>query len=523
MLKVFRGLVLTVAMIVANAYVPPTYAASANVVITHIQAGGVGAALEELVFIYNNSPDEVDITHWCVKNKSNVDIVCFLPYGPAGRVYLPAHSYATIASSFLVAAHYGTSFSGMYSPSNQSSGSIIGSSDMISLVDRAGIIVDSYEWTTSLAGGSLFERKLSSDTLSYIDTDQPTDWQIGTLQGVPPNSVVRRDVLDDLCLNIDGTQLEVPEGLELKADGSCLPPLSQLYITELLPNASGSDTGHEFIELYNPNSDPINLDNYLLRIGPTFETEARFPAGSTIGPYSYVVFDNAVMNYSLLNTSSRVQLVSLGGLMFDEVPRYENPDDDESWALIEGIWQYTSQPTPGGENRASDALSSDASTETVALQPCAANQYRSPETNRCRLISTPATVTPCKDGQYRSEETNRCRNIASDADLPKPCEEGEERNAETGRCRKIVVASVPTPCKEGQERNPETNRCRNIVAMTKADYAVLGTQSQSNNNWYIWAAIIGLLLAILGYAAWEWRWELGKLRDKLLKFVRIRK
>lgn len=525
MLKVFRGLVLTVAMIVANAYVPPTYAASANVVITHIQAGGVGAALEELVFIYNNSPDEADITNWCVKNKNDIEIICFLPYSPTGRVYLPAFSYATIASSWLVATLSYSSFSGMYSPSNQSSGSITGSSDTISLVDQTGGIVDSHEWTTSLAGGALFERKLSQDPLSYIDTDQLTDWQVSVLQAVPLSGVMRRDVLADLCLNIDGSQLEVPEGLILETDGRCLPPLLPLHISELLPNASGSDTGHEFIELYNPNSESISLDDYRLRVGPAFENELHFPTDSMVEPYSYAIFDNDVMNYSLLNTSSRVQLTDYDGFVFDETPPYENPSDDESWALIEGIWQYTSWLTPGSENRPSVAVnvSLNVLAETGSLQPCATNQYRSPETNRCRLLSTPTPVTPCKDGQYRSEETNRCRTIANDVNVQKPCKEGEERNLETGRCRKIVVATVPAPCKEGQERNPETNRCRTIVAVTNADYAVLGTTSDSGNSWYMWVAIIGLLSVVSGYAVWEWRWELGKLGDKLLKFVRIRK
>jgi len=50
---------------------------------------------------------------------------------------------------------------------------------------------------------------------------------------------------------------------------------------------------------------------------------------------------------------------------------------------------------------------------------------------------------------------------------PKPCKEDQYRHPETGRCRKISSTKSrkprePKPCKEDQYRHPETGRCRQI-------------------------------------------------------------
>jgi hypothetical protein len=502
MLKYIRGLVLCLVVLIGVAYVPPTYAASATVVITHIQAGGVGAALEEIVVLYNNSSEAIDVSEWCVKNKGDISFACFIKH-PTKRVYLPAYSYATIGSHSLATTLGFYDFSIMYEPTNQSSGSIVGGSDTISLIDDRGFVVDSHDWTTSIVGGMVFARQLSPiSPLTYQDTNDSSDWKIESFTSIPNSQISLRIADPDVCPNIDGSQTEIPEGLEVGNDGLCQEPLLPLKITEILPNASGSDVGKEFIELYNPNERAVDLSRYELLVGPHFEHSFRFPAGTSVEGFSYAVFTNALIPFSLLNSSSRVQLLGDGGVV-DETPEYQDPDDDMSWALIEGVWQYTNILTPGLENSVSGLIvNSDSKPESsTTLKSCNENQYRSTETNRCRNIETATTKVqnPCKDGQYRSEETNRCRNIAS-------------------------ASEAPAPCKEGQERSPETNRCRNIKAMPNVDYEVLGaTTSNQKDQVYIWLAIAGIVLLAIAYAVWEWRFELTKIFRKLVSFVRIRK
>ncbi|MDB5160489.1 MAG: hypothetical protein JWO99_752 [Candidatus Saccharibacteria bacterium] len=529
MLKVFLGFLVSVVVLLSSAYVgSPTYATSAGLVISHIQAGGVGVATQEFIAIYNNSSEEVDITGWCLTNKSNLVIVCFVAPVGGQAIYLPAHSYANAASSALAISQPIGTVTMTYVPISQSSGSITGGSDTVSLLDHAGAVVDRQSWTTSLAGGMQFERHGTGSPVIYQDSDLATDWAITIAGAIPHDQTTLDTTIVDVCPNIDGIQPVMPSGKELGPAGECVArSFMQLTISEVLPNAVGSDEGNEFIELFNPNDVSVDLTDYKLYVGFNDEGEYNFPTGSVIAAGEHLSFSNSDMPFTLLNSSSRITIALQDGTVVYEAPAYTDPKDGQSWADINDEWVYTNNPTPNLVNIVSSDKPVIEGSVTTALQPCADNQYRSLETNRCRLLtSLVGAVTPCKDGQYRSEETNRCRNIASEVKTIVPCDADEERNPETNRCRKIVT-TTPASCKEGQERNPDTNRCRTITKMPSADYGVLGAETKSGGNWYALAAVGGVLVLALGYGVWEWHDEIGKFFKKthrnVTRFVRVRK
>lgn len=354
------------------------------------------------------------------------------------------------------------------------------------------------------------------------------------------------DCIVDICQNIDGLQQSLPIGMDLDVSGGCvwhdecsnLPDaqtviqdgykrgdenncildLLPLKITEVLPNPIGNDDGDEFIELYNPNDSDVNLSNYILYVGSN-NVKYNFPDNSYVKAGEYLAFSNNDIKFTLINTSSNVALRSADDTLIDEIPIYSNLGEGVAWAEISDAWQYTNRPTPGSANLASLIELDDVSSPNSNLAPCAANQYRSPETNRCRLIaSSISTLTICKDNQYRSEETNRCRNISSTTSDLAQCAEGQERNPATNRCRSITSvlgASDLVPCKAGQERNPETNRCRNVAsAMPNAEYAPEQTSESANNN-ILWWSLATVGLVAIGYGVWEWRQEIIGLIKKV--------
>ncbi len=350
------------------------------------------------------------------------------------------------------------------------------------------------------------------------------------LQQILPDNMALDDngdcALHDECSNLTGVQSEIPDGYKMSDDNNCLLDLLPLQISELLPNVAGIDDGKEFIEIYNPNDSDVDLENYVFYVGTNDDTFYNFPIGSHVDAGQYMSFYNDQIKFTLINTTSGVRLRSIDGVLIDETLVYNSPKDDFAWALIDGMWQYTNRPTPGSANLPSlIEVDSEVAVES-SLEPCAANQYRSPETNRCRLIITTSSVlTACKDGQYRSEETNRCRSIASDVSALMPCDEGQERNPETNRCRSITAVlgdSNLAPCKEGQERNPETNRCRNIVSMPQAEYAPEQTAEPSNG--YIgWLALAGVGSVAISYGVWEWRQEVIRFARKIGSFIHFKK
>lgn len=63
--------------------------------------------------------------------------------------------------------------------------------------------------------------------------------------------------------------------------------------------------------------------------------------------------------------------------------------------------------------------------------------------------------TPCRDDQYRNPDTKRCKLKSK-----KPCKKpGQRRNPLTNRCKQKPKKLIP--CKPHQFRNPLTNRCKN--------------------------------------------------------------
>jgi len=489
MLKKCYGLFLGLLVVTGSACVTPTHASSASIVITNIRAGSQVSAAEEGVVLYNNSSFEADVTNWCVTNKSGIKFACFTPAAQYEASIIPAYSYATAVSLKSVHNDNQANYSLVYEPINSSSGSIVASADTISLTDASDNLVDQFIWSSSVSSSQQWARtKLSLLPDLFIDTDAAIDWQKVSYSEFPMTQLVYRDMTPEEPAE---EPIEEPEEPIDTPDPNPQPEqVSPPIITELLPNAVGTDADNEFIEIFNPNVETsISLKGYKLAIGPTLEKVITL-AEYILKPGEYKVFTNAELAYSLLNSSSRATLFMPNGDIASEVPAYDSPAEGETWAFIEGGWRYTNQPTPGAINIAgvTEVEDDPGATTTSTQKPCATNQYRSPETNRCRLIATSAANTPA------------------------PCKVGQERNLETNRCRNIAAATATT-CKEGQEKNPETNRCRNIKQLSTANYGIKGatTKQQGGMGWYMWAAIGGIVLLIVGYGVWEWREELKKL------------
>lgn len=493
MLKKISKLFLGLVVCAGSAYVTPTYASSADIIMTHVQPGGAFGAKDEFVALYNNSPYEVDVSGWCLQNKANISFACFADADQPQTYVLPGFSYATVASQeFFQARPDLPKPTVTYAVTNQSSGSLVGSADTVRLLTTDNSVVDSYSWNSSITNGRVAVRAQGPEfALTQVYTS-PAQWSTVQLADFPESQVV-------LTLS---PVLEEPPAEEEEIVDETIETLLHPLITELLPNPKGSDTGNEFIELYNPNPDTtIELSQHRLHTGLALNKVVAFPAGASLAPLEYKAFYNSEMKFTLTNTNDSVQLFYNGAAVGNPVT-YASPKDDQVWALVAGEWVYLAEQTPGALNP--EAIPSapivTAAKAPNELKPCAENQYRSPETNRCRLVATStSTLKPCAPNQYRSPETNRCRNIAS--------------------ATKTLV-----PCKAGQERSPETNRCRTVPKMTAASdrLAEIPTTQSEALSWYLWLTLGSVVLLILSYAVWEWRDELRKLLTGLRTRLNIR-
>lgn len=506
----------------------PRVASASPLVITQVKAGS--SAASRLVEVYNNTNSDVDVTNWCVYYSS----ASTSPYGPGSasasnkrfcfetssvsdRLILPAYS-AVIASSGV---------SGLTPDYAMSEGLGSGSSGHVFIVDDGALPIDVVGWGSSAAGPEtspvivaqpyIFERKSTQTSGIYQDTNNNAQDFISSAirESYSVGALIEQT---DMCLNIDGYQLEVPINLVQDPEGDCseeeAPQQSRvLHITEMLPNAVGVDDENEFIEIHNPHDEPVSLEGYTLFVGPSYEKSFTFPSNLEISAGQYLAFYNSDVEsskFSLLNSSSRAKLVAPDSTIVSETESYSDPQEGASWSHFDDGWKMTQKQTPNAENEYSAVESGET---TSSLTPCPEGKYRNPLTNRCKSIASAASsLTPCAADQVRNPATNRCRKVTSSGSNLTPCQPGQERNPVTNRCRKVGADSKSlAPCQAGYERNPETNRCRKVVQSN----STLGAPAAINPVSLSSRLIAVLVIMAILYGVYEYRSDIGGFIDRL--------
>ena len=332
-----------------------------------------------------------------------------------------------------------------------------------------------------------------------------------------------------------------PNTLPLEGGGYyTFPDVTGLRVTELLANTAdcapldNDARCNDFVEIQNRSSEMIDLGGYRLRLGYGNVTSGIantvvLSGGLSPGAYLAVSMRSDGKPLDLTASGGNVWLEDAYGIHTYEETIVSYPDFGATidkgiaFALDDGdsVWKNATSPTPGAVNDFSvpDIEAGRGAIEDSASsppKPCAANQYRNPETGRCKLlVATTSTLKPCAADQYRSVETNRCRSLIATTALAtqQPCNANQYRNPDTGRCKLLASESGTKlqPCAAGQERNPDTNRCRKVAAsaIPSADFPVeaVGETTKSFVGWY---ALGGVLLLGAGYGVFEWRQEIGR-------------
>jgi hypothetical protein len=484
---------------------------------TGLDATGVEVGTKEFVEVYN--PSDLPLT-------ATASSAWRLEYlsassdgsGPATRL-LADINVAVGAKSYLFFSYEGylTGADGYFGTGNTAtSGWLAKSGGHVRIVDAAGRTVDAIGWGSgvplkekpgSLASwwqapiipaGSSIRRILANDPtytdgLAFAAPAEPDPF--GGNKPLPAQPIDPETPDPDPDLD-PGEQAPGPDpGSDPPSEplGTC----ARVIVTELLPNPSGADAGKEFIEVYNAGESSVQLAACSLRLG-TDAAMFTMPR-ELLTPGSYRAFYDDESGIVLPNATAQTVWL-LGGNEPAGVLYANALKDNQAWALIDGQWQATDQPTPGAAN------------VRAATTPVSAAAVLAP-----KLKSKPTTTpTVCPPGKEWNPATNRCRASVAAPVGSVPCKPGQQRNAETNRCRSVLgAATVPKPCPAGQERNSTTNRCRKQGAPGVANLVkvsdVNGPSAVSDIRWWI----AGLLAAgAVSYALYEWRKELS---DRLYK------
>ncbi len=257
--------------------------------------------------------------------------------------------------------------------------------------------------------------------------------------------------------------------IEILPESSPLPSCDGITITEIYSYYQ-EDSSEQFIELFNPTSEPISLDNCRL-----VYKKKSFPLSGVVAAGQYLAFQDDELLLTK-NPTKAIEIIirdandtAITTAIYDKKQKRGT-----SYAQFDDAWRQTYAPTPGAAN------------QYQQFQTCDEGKTINPQTGNC-VKATTNTVAECKDGYYR--------------------------NPATGRCKKVPITTV-TACRDGYERNPETNRCRKIVAETGQSYAVAPVEPelrQDNQSFIAVAAIVITVIASIFYVLFQFRHEFAKL------------
>lgn len=162
------------------------------------------------------------------------------------------------------------------------------------------------------------------------------------------------------------------------------PVPSQLWINELLANPAGTDTGHEWVELYNPTDTALAADGLKIqRLSGT--VVATIPTGQVIAAHGYLAV--TAMSGTLVNGGDTLLLMA-GTTELDRVTYDAQGEEGWSWSRQDaetGVWtevttlglpNYQPPPEPAATDPAAppDQTGSAANTPASATPKAAATK-----------------------------------------------------------------------------------------------------------------------------------------------------
>lgn len=140
-------------------------------------------------------------------------------------------------------------------------------------------------------------------------------------------------------------------------------------INEILPNPASpqTDADDEFIELYNPNDSSFDLSGFKLAFGSTNPKKYTFPEGTVLSAKTFRIFTSGDTSISLSNEAAQVWLLDPNDKVIDTSQPYSSAKDGQAWALNNGAWIWTLQPSPNSMNTLAAAVGSGSKTAAATL------------------------------------------------------------------------------------------------------------------------------------------------------------
>lgn len=308
-------------------------AVSNDVIINEIQVAG-NTADDEFIELHNVSDENIDLSAWSVQYKGGSATKYSKKNFPTGSK-IKAHDYFLITHS---------SFSGSAVPDMRHSTFTLSS-------EKTG------------AGGTIFLVK-SQKNLDEITPDSAIIDKVGygvtyEYESFPAQkpeknqSIERKNFVDTDNNHEDFGLLGTPSPqssapAEPEPEPEPIVYSNKILLNELLPApSSGND---EYIELYNPTAEDIDISGYVLK-DASKSGKYVFPEGSLVGTNNYLVVYKKDFKFALNNSGAEsVTIFSPDEQVVSKVS-YSGSKTNVSYNFDGVAWRWSKLLTPGTKNK----------------------------------------------------------------------------------------------------------------------------------------------------------------------------
>jgi hypothetical protein len=320
----------------------PALADGGHLLISELQVAGASSASDEFVELYNPTGAAVDLQNWRLQyHSASTTKDC----GASNWT-----TKATIAAG-TIAAHgfYLLSSTGYLTAADHQFSSGLAIDGSLQLIDGSGATIDALAWGSGACGhgpaaavppaGHSLERRPGADAEAggnaYDTGDNHADFAVRATPAPQSTAAPAEDPLAGYA------PLPAPDPVES----------APLELNELLPDPAAplTDAADEFVEIYNPNDTPIDLNGYVIKTGATLSTKHTLAAG-VVPAAGYLALKSGTTKIALSNSGSSVALFDPDGHQLGATITYPKAKTGQAWARADDTWSWTATPTPGAPN-----------------------------------------------------------------------------------------------------------------------------------------------------------------------------
>jgi hypothetical protein len=321
----------------------PAFAISSppQVLISELQTnGGSGHSGNEFIELYNPDVAEIALDGWKIQYHSASNSDCINGWSSSPKISFPSGAKIKSYGFYLLSA---TGY--LDSADAHFTSGLSDTAGAIRLIRTDLSVSDSLAWGNAGCGTGVpapsptnnrsLERRPGDDLpLSGNNINSGDNAQDFSIRAIPEPQGTFSPIEDSTLVEIPAVS-NMPVYLPLK--------LSELLIDPVSPETDSHD---EFIELQNPNTEPVNIGGYTLK---TLSSQFHL-LPQILGPGQFTLITSHASTINLANDGGNIQIFDPVGTLVDESAPWPKASPGSTWAVFTDGWAWTTKQTPGSEN-----------------------------------------------------------------------------------------------------------------------------------------------------------------------------